>query len=130
MARQPSPKDVRKVRNEHGTRVARAIVCTKCGAEDTVHFAPRNANRAYCRRCAADILGVSDEDAGIRPEAVLVCSECGRREQTSYDGDDPFKCRDCSQGIWSMQKDRGKTAERLGKKGRVLRIRRDSGPHD
>lgn len=126
----PSNRDVRKVRSPHGTRVARAIVCSRCGADDRVHFAPRDASRALCRKCAAEVLGVEDPDAGIRKERVLTCTECGKEERTSYDKEAPFVCRDCAQGIWTQQGDRSKTAERLGKRGRVLRVRRESGPHD
>lgn len=121
---------VRKVRSPHGTRVARSIVCAKCGKSDTVHFAPRDAARALCRRCAADLLGIEDEDAGIRKERVLTCTECGKEERTSYAKDAPFLCKDCARGIWSKQQDRTKSAERLDGKRRVLRVRRDSGPHD
>ena len=122
------PNSVRKVKNEHGTRVARAITCARCGAKDTVSFAPRNADRTLCRKCAAEVLGVSDEDAGIRPERVLTCIECKKEERTTFTGEaDTFKCRDCARGIWTQQKDRGKSAERVDAKGRVLRVRRDGG---
>lgn len=123
-------QDVRKVRSPHGTRVARAIVCSRCGAKDTVHFAPRDTARAMCRRCAADVLGVEDADAGIRKERVLTCTECGKEERTSYAKEAPFVCRDCAQGIWTRQGDRSKSAEKLGTKGRVLRVRREDGPHE
>ena len=126
--RSSDDRQTRKVKNEHGTRVARAITCARCGAKDTVHFAPRRADRTLCRKCAAEVLGVSDEDAGIRPERVLVCIECSKEERTTFTGEeDAFKCRDCARGIWSQQKDRGKSAERVDSTGRVLRVRRDGG---
>lgn len=124
------PKVVRKVRTDFGTRVARAILCSACGKDDTVHFAPRTPAAALCRRCAADILGIPDEDAGIRIERELTCVDCGKQEKTSFDKEGPYQCKDCFMGIWTKQKDRTKSAERLGKKGRVLRVRREDGPHD
>lgn len=123
----PNP-EVKKVRTEHGTRVARAIVCTECGAKDTVHFAPRDESRVLCRKCAAQLLGVSDRDAGIRPEREHECCECGRREVAAWRGEDPFVCSDCRCGILSHQQNRTKKAERVGE-GRVLRVRR-SAPKD
>lgn len=126
-----APKTVRRVRTEHGTRVARAIVCSACGAEDRVHFAPRDAAQALCRKCAAQLLGVVDEASNTRPERTLTCSECGKEELTTWNRDDaPFQCKDCVQGIWTKQQDRSKGAERLGEGGRVLRVRRRGGPHD
>lgn len=125
-----APQAVRKVRSPHGTRVARSITCNRCGKSDTVAFAPRDASRALCRKCAAETLGIEDREAGIRVERTLTCTDCGKEELTTFTGEDPFLCRDCAQGIWTKQGDRSKSAERLGKKGRVLRVRREDGPHD
>ncbi len=118
-----APAEVPKVRTPHGTRVARAIVCTSCGKKDTVQFAPRDLERVLCRRCAADVLGVVDRDAGIRPEKAMTCSDCGRVEMANWRGDDPFLCKDCRQGIYSNQQTRTKKAERVGG-GKVLRVLR------
>lgn len=112
-----------KAKNEHGTRVARAIVCSECGAKDTVAFAPRNMERVLCRRCAAQILGIEDTEAGIRPEQVLKCIECGRAEKTNFPNPAEFVCKDCRQGIVSQQQDRTKKAERVAN-GKVLRVKR------
>lgn len=117
------PVEVAKVRTAHGTRVARAIVCTACGKKDTVHFAPRDMERVLCRRCAAEVLGVGDRDAGIRPEKAMTCTECSRIEMAYWRGDDPFLCKDCRQGIYSNQQTRSKKAERVGG-GKVVRVRR------
>ncbi len=125
-----TPGAVRKVRSKHGTRVARAITCARCGERDTVAFAPRDPDRALCRRCAADQLGIEDVEAGIVVERDLTCTECGKEERTSYAKEEPFLCKDCARGIWTKQQDRSKSAERLGKRGRVLRVRREDGPHD
>ena len=53
----PRAGTIRKVRSEHGTRVARSIQCSACGERDTIHFAPKDPSRVLCRRCAADKLG-------------------------------------------------------------------------
>ena len=56
-----------KVRTTHGTRVARAITCVRCGEKDTLHFIPRHDTTALCRKCAAETLEVADRDASIFP---------------------------------------------------------------
>ncbi|MEQ9499095.1 MAG: hypothetical protein RIT81_19595 [Deltaproteobacteria bacterium] len=124
-----APPEVKKVRTPHGTRVARAIVCSACGAKDTVHFTPREVERALCRRCAAELLGVVDRDANIRPEKAMTCTDCGRVEMAFWRGDDPFLCRDCRQGIYSNQQTRTKKADRVAG-GKVLRVRRRAPEED
>lgn len=116
-------REVKKIKNVHGTRVTRSIVCAECGAEDLVHFAPRTGARVLCRRCAAQVLGISDSEAGIVPERDLTCTQCGRLERSSWDQPETFACRDCRKGIHSHQRDRSKSAERVGK-GRVIRVRK------
>ncbi|MCK6546123.1 hypothetical protein L6R52_09660, partial [Myxococcota bacterium] len=118
------PKPIRKVRSEHGTRVARSITCSSCGQRDTIHFAPKDPKRALCRRCAADQLGALDPDTNVLSERPFVCAECGRQGVTTKvlaPGAD-FVCNDCLRGIASKQEDKTKTATRLSKK--VLRVRR------
>jgi hypothetical protein len=112
---------VPKVRNAHGTRVARRIVCTACGEEDTLHFVPRTAD-VLCRRCAAQQLGVADPDAGIFPERERRCVGCGTVERTRFTGGEEYRCRDCEAGIVRPTTDRARTAERVGD-GKVLRVR-------
>lgn len=112
-----------KAKNEHGTRVARAIVCSECGAHDTLSFAPRKMERVLCRKCAAQILGIEDYDAGIRAERPLKCVDCGRTESTNFPNPAEFTCKDCRAGIVSRQQDRTKKAERVAN-GKVLRVKR------
>lgn len=119
----PEPSEVRKVRTPHGTRVARTITCANCGKTDNISFAPRDPERALCRKCAAEHLNVSDLDAGIRPEQDWTCHECGRVERAHWRGDSAFACSDCRKGILSKQDNRTKNAERVGA-GKVLRVRR------
>lgn len=107
---------VRKIRSEYGTRVARSIVCRSCGKKDTIHFAPKDPAGALCRRCAADLLGVADHDAGIYRERNLTCITCGAVEKTHYEDDATFECRDCRAGIHTKQGDKAKGAERVSKK--------------
>ena len=48
----------RAPRNEHDTRVATAITCTECGADDRLPFVPRRKEKVLCRNCAASILDI------------------------------------------------------------------------
>jgi hypothetical protein len=112
----------RKIRSEHGTRVARSIVCRSCGAKDTLHFSPKDPARALCRKCAAEFLGIEDEEAGIVAARKLACSLCGKLEQTNWEEEASFQCKDCLAGIHTQQGDKGKKADRV-KKG-VLRKKR------
>jgi hypothetical protein len=50
--RPPVLRSIQKVRTPHGTRVARRITCTVCGAGDTIDFAPRDPSEVLCRKCA------------------------------------------------------------------------------
>jgi CxxC-x17-CxxC domain-containing protein len=112
-----------KAKNEHGTQVTRSIVCTNCNATDRVPFAPRNMERVLCRKCAAEILGIEDPDAGIRAERVLSCIQCNRPETTAFPNPAEFVCKDCRLGIESKQQDRSKKAARVGA-GKVIRVRK------
>lgn len=114
----------RKIRSEHGTRVARSIVCRSCGAKDTIHFAPKEPARALCRKCAAQILGIADEEAGIVRKRKLTCIECGKIEETTLEGaHGEYRCKDCFAGIHTKQGDKTKKAAKV-KKG-VLKKKRD-----
>lgn len=62
-----APRAVPRVRNEHGTRVAKQIVCSRCGSKDSLHFIPRKQEQLLCRKCAAELLGVGDEEGRIYP---------------------------------------------------------------
>lgn len=112
----------RKVRSEFGTRVARKVVCSACGAEDTIHFAPRKDEAAMCRRCAADRLGVIDQDANIAPDRSIRCERCQMYVRKPCDFEDPLDCKEHARSLALRQKDRTRTAERTG--GGVIRVRR------
>src|SRR5262245_17817481 len=105
----------RKIRSEHGTRVARSIVCRNCGAKDRIDFAPREPDRALCRQCAAELLGVEDKEASIVAKRKLTCTECGKVEESSWEENETFKCKDCLAGIHTQQGDKGKRADRVKK---------------
>src|SRR5687767_10999569 len=112
----------RKIRSEHGTRVARSIVCRNCGAKDRIDFAPKDPERALCRRCAAELIGVEDPEASIVAKRKLTCIECRKIEETTWDEEETFRCKDCLRGIHTQQGDKAKRADRV-KKG-VLRKKR------
>jgi hypothetical protein len=112
----------RKIRSEHGTRVARSIVCRNCGATDRIDFAPKETARALCRKCAAELLGVEDPEANIFKKSKLTCIECGDVHETTWDEPETFRCKDCLAGIHTKQGDKSKGAARV-KKG-VLKKKR------
>jgi hypothetical protein len=119
-----SRKIVRKVRTAHGTRVARRIVCSKCGASDTLDFAPKDPSAVLCRKCAFDQHGVVDpDDPSVRMRRVT-CTECKKSFEAAIDPErsDPIVCSDCRAGIVSQQRDRARGAQRLS--ARVVRARR------
>ena len=125
-ATKPDRKVVRKVRSEHGTRVARSIVCSQCGAKDTIHFSPKDPKRALCRKCAADLLGVEDPDTRVGSQVTFVCAQCGRTgtTQDKLRAKEPgYLCVDCLRGIESNQEHKTKRAARVSKK--VVRVRNE-----
>jgi hypothetical protein len=105
--------------------VARTIICSSCGARDTIHFAPRH-KKVLCRRCAADLLGVDDPDTDVRSPKPFVCAACGRAGMTQarIRPGKEFVCSDCLHGIESQQDRKTKAATRLS--SRVLRVRKRS----
>lgn len=120
----PAAPTIRKVRSEHGTRVARSITCSACGAKDTIHFAPKDPKRALCRRCAADLLGAVDPDTNVSTPKPYTCAQCGRTGTTDRPIADPreFLCPDCFRGIETKQGNKAKTGTAVSKG--VLRVRR------
>lgn len=117
-------KVVRKVRNEHGTRVARRIRCASCGAEDTIDFAPKDPSQVLCRRCAFDQYGAIDPDDPSVRRRSTTCPECRRSFEAviSLRHPEPPICPDCRAGIISQQQHRTKKAVRLSAK--VVRARK------
>lgn len=122
-AKPGAPRAVRKIRNEHGTRVARRIVCAHCGKSDTVDFAPRDPAATFCRACAFTQLNVVDPDERALRTRVRPCSACGRPADVDRQGPD-ILCGDCFLGIESQQQNRTQAARRVT--AGVVRVRRDS----
>lgn len=100
------PKFVGGARNEHGTRVARRITCTRCGLVDHVAYSPRDATKALCRKCAKEVLEIYE--AGVRVRVATrstVCNLCGTPFDlpvTAEDDGDPL-CKSCLLGFTSWQ---------------------------
>jgi hypothetical protein len=126
-------------RNEHGTRVARRVVCGRCGVEDHVPYVPRDESRALCRGCAALVLRAYEvgtkAPTDTRPETCNLCGSPFRIPLAVPDDGDPL-CPNCLRGFttWSGSIDtpwterQGRTLEARGS-GVVVRRRstRDGG---
>jgi hypothetical protein len=120
----PPAKTLAKVRTVHGTRVARRIVCSACGASDTIDFAPRDPSKVLCRRCVFEQHNVVDADDTDAKTRRADCARCGKSfEITIRPGKPaPAECPDCRAGIETKQGDRSRGALRVSKK--VVRARR------
>ncbi len=111
-------------RNEHGTRIARRIVCTRCGAEDHVPFVPRNETRAMCRACAALLLRAYEvgtrAPVETRAETCNLCGSPFRIPLSVKDDGDPL-CPNCLRGFmtWSGSID----TPFVERQGRVIETR-------
>ncbi len=101
----PPQSDARRVggaRNEHGTRIARRIECSRCHKEDHVPFVPKDATKALCRDCAAQVLHTYEEGVKVRmPTKSTVCNLCGTpfpMPISAIDDGDPL-CPNCLMGF-------------------------------
>lgn len=124
--RPPVLRSIQKVRTPHGTRVARRITCTVCGAGDTIDFAPRDPSEVLCRKCAFAKRGVLDPDDAAARTLQLTCLQCKRAFERAVDPADPHDsrpplCNDCKHGVETQQQDRAKGATRVSAK--VVRSR-------
>ncbi|MBX2812988.1 MAG: hypothetical protein KTR25_14325 [Myxococcales bacterium] len=113
------PTSARKIRSDHGTRVARKITCTSCGSLDTIHFSPRPNQPALCRNCAAKQLGVVDREANIGTEQRQKCTRCELFLTKICHYDDPLDCVEYARALAMRQGNRLKSASR-SKNGVVL----------
>ncbi len=103
---EPPPSRVGGARNEHGTRVARRVVCTRCGAHDHVQWVEQDNSTALCKVCAEELLGVLElgrrEKQKTRDE---ICNLCGipfaMPDHVEDDGD-PL-CGNCLRGFMAWQ---------------------------
>ncbi|MBI5494898.1 MAG: hypothetical protein HY904_07700 [Deltaproteobacteria bacterium] len=109
-------------RTEHGTRVARAVTCVRCGKQDHVAFKPRDPDKVMCKACTLEVTG-RDEHGDLREPGVvdITCQNCGRTDRIprarakkllAPDNPEPILCSDCDHGILSVQGDRTRTGER------------------
>jgi hypothetical protein len=123
-------------RNEHGTRVARRVACGRCGAEDHVPYAPRDASKALCRACAALVLRAYEvgtrAPTETRPETCHLCQTPFRIPISVKDDGDPL-CPNCLRGFatWSGSLDtpfeeRQQRIIETRRTGVVVRKRRDT----
>lgn len=74
-------------RDEHGTRVRIDIRCDRCGAEDSLPFAPKTTGPILCRACAektfgerwARRTGIAEKEQAP-PSYPFTCGRCGRTD--------------------------------------------------
>lgn len=83
--RKNQPKDAKhsktlvlgRARNAHGTRVCRAVTCTKCGSRDYASVRRHNREKVYCRPCARRELNAHESGIKTHRAGVLqACSLC------------------------------------------------------
>ncbi len=89
-------------KNEFGTRVARRITCSRCGAVDHVPHAPRKLERALCRACAADVLNTYEVGTRAKVETrPAACSLCKKpfALPVKVELTDEILCPDCLRGF-------------------------------
>lgn len=93
-------------RNEFGTRIAKRITCSRCGNDDHVPHAPRDASKAMCRACAALVLRAyemgTQAPVATRPETCNLCGTPFRIPLTVKDDGDPL-CPNCLRGFTTWQ---------------------------
>jgi formylmethanofuran dehydrogenase subunit E len=100
------PKFVGGARNEHGTRVARRVTCSRCQAVDHVAYSPRDPTRALCRSCAKEVLEIYEQGMRVRvatrPTKCNLCGAPFNIPLSAEDDGDPL-CKSCLQGFTSWQ---------------------------
>ena len=100
------PKYTGGPKNEHGTRVARRVTCSRCGTSDHIPYVPRDATRALCRSCAAEVLKIYERGTKIRmPTRTTPCNLCGTPFELPIvveDDGDPL-CPNCLRGFTTWQ---------------------------
>lgn len=123
-SKRADPVTIQKVRNEHGTRIARRIVCIECGADDTVHFIPRDPATVRCRKCAYEQLSVHDPDDSALHQHGYNCTRCRRPFSLDKPAKDPATvlCSDCFHGIESKQQNRTQKGKRVS--ADIVRVNR------
>lgn len=103
---EPPPQRVGGARNEHGTRVARRVVCTRCGAHDHVQWVEQDNSTALCKVCAEEMLGVLElgrkEKQKTRDEICNLCGVPFAMPDHVEDDGDPL-CGNCLRGFMAWQ---------------------------
>jgi hypothetical protein len=93
-------------RNEFGTRIAKRITCSRCGNDDHVPHAPKDASKAMCRACAALVLRAYEigtrAPVDTRPETCNLCGAPFRIPLSVKDDGDPL-CPSCLRGFTTWQ---------------------------
>ncbi|MCP4502346.1 MAG: hypothetical protein GY822_20515 [Deltaproteobacteria bacterium] len=93
-----APTRVGGERNDHGTRVARRVICNRCQAVDHVSYLDKDKDFALCRTCAEEMMNVFEVGRKKRMATREVdCNLCGvpfGLPVTAEDDGDPL-CDNC-----------------------------------
>lgn len=102
----PKPR-IGAPRNEHGTRTARRVRCSRCGKVDHVPGGPREKDKVMCRACLEEIKALYE--VGVREKKKMRpadCTVCGKHFElpVSIDVDDEeICCFDCTNNFTTWQ---------------------------
>jgi formylmethanofuran dehydrogenase subunit E len=100
------PRFVGGPRNEHGTRVAKRVTCSRCGLVDHVPYVPRDMGKVLCRKCAIEILDTYEKGQRAKvPMRATKCNLCGQPFELPAaveDDGDPL-CKSCLMGFTAWQ---------------------------
>jgi CxxC-x17-CxxC domain-containing protein len=98
----PPRQQGRPPRLTHGTQVAFNIVCSSCGAADTLPFVPKGNSPPLCSKCAKERFGEDWDHGryGRDGDHEIVCVACGRHDFVAFEPEDPgaMLCSRCMRG--------------------------------
>jgi hypothetical protein len=121
---EPRPR-LGEARNEHGTRTARRVRCTRCGKVDHVPGGPRDKGKVMCRACLEEVMELFE--VGVREKKKTKpadCTVCGKHFDLplSIDVDDEeIVCFDCMRGFTTWQGAVNRPETRGGELGEARR---------
>ncbi len=65
------------IRNSHGTRIAKRVICQNCGKQDHITCRPSKISGSFCRKCAVKIINAVEVGSRIdKKMKSYVCKQC------------------------------------------------------